>query len=746
MTTSDLDSLVEREKRAIEDEIQRIDLGRLDAFYLSREATIGFNVAQHVILLPPEYRAPLVANGLDVFEPELLAVGLAEAAEVLRPAGDTRLLALTLLSRAMALRHHASVDELWTLIGEAVTILGRLGERRLQGRALLELGNLLRDADNSYDALVAYERAEELLSATVDEPALIALHNYQATVFRTVQLYEEALLELDKVAPAPGAPGYSMLPTLFGERVPSLIEIGDLSGALAVIQERLSHVSADSADFNDAIAFGLRGRVEARLGDSRSSRADLSIATAIAARYVRKYSTLRFRSAERERLDTLFTETLALAVQSNAPELVIAALSLSKTVRPGVPKHPGTSSDELPSDFRQSFEDELAALARSATAAVTGRHGDAMNEASWEASKLVDRYDVLTASKLTGLDDPSPEQIANRYTTALSPDALAIEVFFAPDGNLWMVVIHRNEASLLPIRMELGDLALLARTFSLECSARQTCRSLNRLGNALLEPVYDVIQDVNTLYVVLPPPLAALPLHAVEVSGKPLISYLDVAYLPSFSFLLSPPGKRVSTGRPLVAIAPDPPYETLEPLRGAEVEANAVAALLPSADTIVGDEAIATTILTNGMRSSILHLAGHAAFDPSRPLLARVFMNDRPVFAFEVATRDTNASIVNLSGCRTAQASHYAGGESEGLATAFLAAGAQTVVAAWWPVDDTAAALFTAAFYQELRMSERSSWRAVNAAQRHLATLPKCDHPAVWAPFVALGGVESMAN
>ena len=112
--------------------------------------------------------------------------------------------------------------------------------------------------------------------------------------------------------------------------------------------------------------------------------------------------------------------------------------------------------------------------------------------------------------------------------------------------------------------------------------------------------------------------------------------------------------------------------------------------------------------------------------------------------ASEAAQLDLSADWVVLSACNTAAADGSPGGEGlSGLASAFLFAGAKSLIVSHWPVRDDAAPWLTSGAVRAHR--EDGLHRA--AALRHAmldmidnSTLPGAAHPSVWAPFVLVGG------
>jgi CHAT domain-containing protein len=241
--------------------------------------------------------------------------------------------------------------------------------------------------------------------------------------------------------------------------------------------------------------------------------------------------------------------------------------------------------------------------------------------------------------------------------------------------------------------------------------------------------------------VILPHSLGAFPLHAVELDGEPLVTHVDVVYIPSVDFMEPRTGgMRRRQREALVVAVPNPRYEVLEPLPWAGEEADIVSGRFESVRLLIDDNATSHVLLQGLRGSSLLHAATHAAFEQQAPLLARLLLADRPVFAFEIALAGAPLDTVNLSGCHTASQRMHLGGEGEGLAAAFLSSGARAVIASRWPVDDAAASAFNDVFYEELTSSAGADpWTAANAAQRRMLVERQWSHPALWAPFVVLG-------
>ena len=108
--------------------------------------------------------------------------------------------------------------------------------------------------------------------------------------------------------------------------------------------------------------------------------------------------------------------------------------------------------------------------------------------------------------------------------------------------------------------------------------------------------------------------------------------------------------------------------------------------------------------------------------------------------------------LVFLSGCETALGTSWSTSFARGedyatLSQAFLYAGAGSVVATLWRIDDEGAAAFAEAFYDALR--SRAPLDALAAAQRALLHDPRYARfsaPRYWAPYVLAGRGRAAAQ
>jgi CHAT domain-containing protein len=139
---------------------------------------------------------------------------------------------------------------------------------------------------------------------------------------------------------------------------------------------------------------------------------------------------------------------------------------------------------------------------------------------------------------------------------------------------------------------------------------------------------------------------------------------------------------------------------------------------------------------------NVVHIASHGQFgdDPSRTFVlafdGRLTMDDLEREIKFGEHRDEALELLVLSACETASGDDRA---ALGLAGVALKAGARSALATLWYINDKATADLVVDFYEGLRSGTVSKARALQAAQRALASHPGYAHPAYWAPFLLIG-------
>ncbi len=132
----------------------------------------------------------------------------------------------------------------------------------------------------------------------------------------------------------------------------------------------------------------------------------------------------------------------------------------------------------------------------------------------------------------------------------------------------------------------------------------------------------------------------------------------------------------------------------------------------------------------------MIHFATHAVYDGEYGRLSRLLLQDGSLFVDDIRSLRLAADLVVLSACQTGLSHILSGDEMIGLTYSFLAAGAQTVVASLWHVNDSRAKSLMEHFYSVLGKDILPA-RALASAQR--SAIANGWPPYFWASFLPVG-------
>jgi CHAT domain-containing protein len=145
---------------------------------------------------------------------------------------------------------------------------------------------------------------------------------------------------------------------------------------------------------------------------------------------------------------------------------------------------------------------------------------------------------------------------------------------------------------------------------------------------------------------------------------------------------------------------------------------------------------------------AVLHLATHGFLDPKRPefsglVLSTVNREGQQIDGFvglqEIYELRAPVHMVVLSACQTALGKDVRGEGLVGLTRGFMYAGASSVVASLWKVDDAATAELMRIFYSNMLQHGMKPAEALRAAQNSIRQRPEWRSPHYWAAFTLQG-------
>ncbi|XP_044168756.1 tetratricopeptide repeat protein 28-like [Acropora millepora] len=112
--------------------------------------------------------------------------------------------------------------------------------------------------------------------------------------------------------------------------------------------------------------------------------------------------------------------------------------------------------------------------------------------------------------------------------------------------------------------------------------------------------------------------------------------------------------------------------------------------------------------------------------------------NDYVLKMSDVQAANLRARLVVLSCCHSGRGRVFKGEGVVGIARAFLAAGARSVLVALWTIDDKATMVFMKSFYQHLKEGKTAS-AAIHQSMKSLRESEEFSKSWYWAPFQLIG-------
>ena len=144
----------------------------------------------------------------------------------------------------------------------------------------------------------------------------------------------------------------------------------------------------------------------------------------------------------------------------------------------------------------------------------------------------------------------------------------------------------------------------------------------------------------------------------------------------------------------------------------------------------------------------VLHFATHGLLNEKHPESSGLVMSLMSregkaqqgfVSLSDIYNLRAPVDLVVLSACRTALGKDVRGEGLIGLTRGFMYAGASSVAASLWKVDDEATAELMKLFYANMLQKEMPPAAALRAAQNEIRQRPEWSAPYYWAAFTLQG-------
>ena len=264
--------------------------------------------------------------------------------------------------------------------------------------------------------------------------------------------------------------------------------------------------------------------------------------------------------------------------------------------------------------------------------------------------------------------------------------------------------------------------------------------------NAIIGPIADLLEG-DELIIVPDGPLCLAPWAALSES----IRIRTVPSLTSLKLITdSPEDYHSKRGALLVG---DPCLEKVTKKHGkplynqlpcAKKEVEVIGKIL-NIPTLTGTEATKAEVLKQITSVALVHIAAHGrketgeiALAPNPGWKSKVPKEEDYLLKMsDVQAVKLRARLVVLSCCHSGRGKVKAEGVV-GIARAFLSAGARSVLASLWAINDEATMEFMKSFYQQLRDGKRTSM-ALHHAMKSLRESETFFAANNWAPFMLIG-------
>lgn len=373
---------------------------------------------------------------------------------------------------------------------------------------------------------------------------------------------------------------------------------------------------------------------------------------------------------------------------------------------------------------------------------------------------------------------PKPRPLSVREVQSLlREDELLLEYVLA-ESESSCIAITRDAIEIVPLTLPRAKLEdLVAAELKGIADKRSDAQAGRRLYDEVLRPIekfhksrmiivpdgalhqlpFEALLDENGTYVVKGAIVsysnsasefrALRAGHSGSIASEPLLAVGGVSY----AYL------RLSNGR--AELKPKSILQTLtrgfaelsgsglSDLPRSDEEVSSIARIAGSAAVVLHHEGATETAFKAQPlnRFQVIHLAVHAISDSHYPERAALVLGAGPgdnddglLQAREVIQLSLNAELVTLSGCSTGIGMMREEAGVESLENAFMAAGARSVVASFWDVQDRSTTSLMEMFYRRLALGEDKAHALTNAKRDFITRFGNVS-PYYWAAFFLVG-------
>lgn len=401
----------------------------------------------------------------------------------------------------------------------------------------------------------------------------------------------------------------------------------------------------------------------------------------------------------------------------------------------------------------------LEAMASPQKEATIGQVIASMQQVDSLRADLLERYPML-------IEEVSEVNKIDLYALQrkLQQDSSAFLGFYSEANSLYRVYVDRDSIEVKSLFEDWKEIATLAKKLhqqsSINKEAAYSAVTARRLYQLLFKDLDGRLP--GRLRIVAEGALASIPFAALRQDSSGAPRFLGVEYAISRQFsiggMLMLENLALSSSAPYpLALAPAFKSNFLQasdlrqagfylaPLFYNTDEVKKLEAMGPG-NYYYDERATLARYVDQVEDHSIVHLATHAISSQTDGLRSRIYLLDEAeapasLYAADIGEQTLSADLVVLSACETGTGGQHRTEGTIGLHRAYLAAGARSVVASLWAIDDYATAELMDGFYSSLANNMPPD-RALQAARKaYLERFPDAS-PYKWAAFSAYGGMK----
>ncbi len=623
------------------------------------------------------------------------------------PSGEATALAnLGTLSNTPG-RHREALDYLNQALDRQRAIENRDG----QAHTLQGIGNTHRDAGDLTRAIDAYTESLVLMTAIENRAGEAMVCNNLGFTY-----------DLQR--------NYSKASEYYLRALPLARSVGDRRGEatllsnLGFLREKQGDLEEAATLYEQAILIREHIRTAARLDEFKTAVADESAelySHAILLKIKAGKPAEAFELSEKSRARTLLD-------QMNG-----ARINMRKAADRDLIEQEQSLRFELTSLEKKLTEEVASGGAPEACAPLQGR----LNQGRQAYGEIVIRLKASNPeyAELQGYSPISRVEIQR----LLGTDTTLLSYYVTTSKTL-VFIVTRDSFNVVEIPVGKKELQNAIAWFRSFASVRGPVPvSLKQLDGWLIAPLR---QQIKTPRVCVIPHgiLHQLPFAALYDGKSYFGEQHTIYYLPAASLLPSIKRRDSQASKRLLVLA-QANAAGWPSLHYVDQEAEALARLYQGKALLTGQASKGEFLRLAG-DYNILHIASHAELNTRSPLFSRILLTpdqngNRGLEVREMYELNlSHTSLVVLSACESQLGTQSRGDDIVGLNRAFIFAGASTVIASLWTVDDQATGVLMRSFYTHLKrgIGKAEALRMAQSETRH-----QYPNPYYWAAFVLTG-------